>query len=274
MWLIVFFACLIPLIVGLFLPRIRPWAIYLVLAFGFLIALIPIHAAINRTYFPGQSASEGEGYVRVTQNRLQRLTGPFAWRFLEWGMIEGDGANTSFGLWLADNFRIGLRRAQKYDVTNPTPFHLFLWLLLLSPISYLVCRKREHITLSEIFTFRWNIPGKRSNPHENQAKLGVLLAGFGLLSVAALTTTMFWDFDFQEFVARYKLPSLRFCAIVGSELIGLVCGGIGSCVSLNSAGQKDNKLSSLAWEAFFANAIVLLVTLCVGVIVFVTETRS
>jgi hypothetical protein len=109
---------------------------------------------------------------------------------------------------------------------------------------------------------------KRKNPHETQAKLGALLAAVGLVCAAALTAGVFWHFDFKEFIAFYKMPSIRFYGIAGAALLGLACGAVGFFVSLNAAGQKRNELSGLAWKAFFANAFVLLVTLCVGVVFF------
>lgn len=109
---------------------------------------------------------------------------------------------------------------------------------------------------------------KRRDPYETQAKLGTLLAVVGLLSAAVLTVGVFWHFDFQDFIAPFRMPSLRFYGIAGSALLGMACGAVGFFVSLNSAGQKRNELSGLAWKAFFANAFVLLVTLCVGVIFF------
>lgn len=113
-----------------------------------------------------------------------------------------------------------------------------------------------------------SVARKRKNPHETQAKLGALLAVVGTLCAAVLAVGVFWNFDFTEFIARYKMPSMRFYGIAGSCLGALACGTVGFFISLNSAGQKRNELSGLAWKAFFVNAAVLLVTLCVAIIFF------
>ena len=77
---------------------------------------------------------------------------------------------------------------------------------------------------------------------------------------------VFYNFDFEEFTARYAAGSLRFFVILGSTALGIAASAIGFFVALNSAGQKRNRLSGLAWTAFFANAVAGTVTVCVLVI--------
>lgn len=113
---------------------------------------------------------------------------------------------------------------------------------------------------------------EKKNPYETQAKLGLLLAVIGGLCALTLTACVFRHFDFQEFAALYVGGSPRFFLILASFLVGGIAGAIGFFVSLNSAGQRRNRLSSLAWITFFANSAVILVTLCVFVIfVFARE---
>ncbi len=109
---------------------------------------------------------------------------------------------------------------------------------------------------------------KKTNPHELQAKWSLLLAIIGGLSCLLLTVGVFWRFDFGEFAAFYREGSPRFFVIIATTLLSLLASGIGFFVALNSAGQKRNTLSGLAWKTFFVHAIVITVTLCVFVIFF------
>lgn len=107
---------------------------------------------------------------------------------------------------------------------------------------------------------------ERKNPYEVQAKVGLLLAGIAGLCALALIASVFRSFDFNEFAALYVKKSLRFYIILGSFMIGGGASAIGFFVSLNSAGQKRNNLSNVAWIAFFVNAALIAVTLSVFVV--------
>ena len=106
----------------------------------------------------------------------------------------------------------------------------------------------------------------KTNPHETQAKLSLVLAVIGGLCALALIVCVFYHFDFEEFTAKYKTGTLRFFVILGSTALGIAASAIGFFVALNSAGQKRNRLSSLAWTTFFVNAVAGTVTVCVFVI--------
>ena|GEM_PF-643513 len=109
---------------------------------------------------------------------------------------------------------------------------------------------------------------KRANPHETQAKISLVLSIVGGLSMLLLIVCVFRHFHFSEFAALYVKKSLRFYLILASTVGGLACGGIGFFLSLNSAGQKRNNLSKLAWQTFFIHAAIILVTACVFILFY------
>ena len=107
---------------------------------------------------------------------------------------------------------------------------------------------------------------KKSNPYEVQARWSLLLAVIGGLCALALIASIFRYFDFSQFAAYYKKDSPRFYAIIVSSLLGLAASGIGFFVALNSAGQRRNTLSGLAWKTFFVHALIITVTVCMMLI--------
>jgi pilus assembly protein TadC len=107
---------------------------------------------------------------------------------------------------------------------------------------------------------------KKENPYETQAKVSLVLAVIGGLSALALVAFVFRRFDWGEFAAIYLAGSLRYYAILGAAAVAFITGVIGFFVALNSAGQKRNSLSNLAWATFFLHSAILLVTLCVFVV--------
>ncbi len=109
---------------------------------------------------------------------------------------------------------------------------------------------------------------KRSNPHETQARISLGLAIIGGLGALMLTVCVFWRFSFGDFAAYYREDSLRFYLILASFLLAMAASGIGFFVALNSAGQKRNNLSGLAWITFFTHAAILLIALCVFVVFY------
>lgn len=109
---------------------------------------------------------------------------------------------------------------------------------------------------------------KRTNPHEQQAKWSLYLAIAAGLSTLLLIVGVFRRFSFEEFAAFHAKGSLRFYGIFATTLFSLAASGIGFFVALNSAGQKRNALSGLAWKTFFAHALIVFVTLCVFIIFF------
>src|SRR5262249_40739968 len=79
----------------------------------------------------------------VTPHDIVEVTGPVAWRFFSWGICKGGGAMTRFKHFLMHTFGASEPTANRMDVTNPTPFMLLLWLLILALVSRLVPHKRQ-----------------------------------------------------------------------------------------------------------------------------------
>jgi hypothetical protein len=112
----------------------------------------------------------------------------------------------------------------------------------------------------------------RRSPYETQARVSLVLAVIGGLSALLLVYCVFFRyFSFQEFAARYVEGSPRLYVIIASAFLGIGAGGVGFFVGLNSAGQRRNPLSNLAWTAFFLNAAVLLITLCTSVVFWIAR---
>ena len=109
---------------------------------------------------------------------------------------------------------------------------------------------------------------KKTNPHELQAKWSLLLAIAAGLSTLVLILGVFRHFSFADFEAKYVKNSLRFYGIIATTLFSLGASGIGFFVALNSAGQKRNPLSGLAWKTFFMHALIITVTLCIFLVFF------
>lgn len=103
----------------------------------------------------------------------------------------------------------------------------------------------------------------KTNPHELQTKLGVIMAAVGTVCALVLCAGVLRRFSFTDFAAYYVAGSLRFYGILGAAFVAGVASTIGFFVSLNAAGQKRNRLSSLAWKMFFVNAVLITITLCV-----------
>jgi len=148
MWALIYIGvCIIPLvftsIVGVFF-KVRAWLIYLLLAGMLLIAIIPLNRHMNAKHDPEGKYREGLYLTTVTRHSRQRFTGPYSWRFFVWGVLEGDGNPTSFQYKLREA-GISPDPAQKMDVTNPTPFHICSWLLLLAFISFIL-RPNNRVT--------------------------------------------------------------------------------------------------------------------------------
>ena len=107
---------------------------------------------------------------------------------------------------------------------------------------------------------------KRANPHETQAKVSLLLAAVGGLSALALIVFVLRNFDWQNFAAIYTVGHWRYYAILIATFVAGASGAIGWFVAFNSAGQRRNKLSKVAWMTFFVHSAIILVTLCVFIL--------
>ncbi len=108
--------------------------------------------------------------------------------------------------------------------------------------------------------------------YEGQAKLSIALAVIGGLAALVAVGLVYRNFDRASFYVSYN-PHSAWLPLVGLGLMTAVAAGaIGFFIALNSAGQRRNPLSALAWQAFFLNAIVLTVVLATAV--FLVFTRN
>jgi hypothetical protein len=140
MVLLIYLGCLVPFGLGLIWPRMRPSLVYVLLAVLFVWAMIPIHGALNDRPDSDGIYRRGAYSFRVTRHRIETISGPFSWRFFDWGLVHGDGKNTRFKFFLLDTFDVDYRTAQRLDVSNPTPCVVFLFLLVLAGIFPIVRR--------------------------------------------------------------------------------------------------------------------------------------
>ncbi len=107
---------------------------------------------------------------------------------------------------------------------------------------------------------------KSWNTLENQAKLSVILAVVGGVGALAAVVLLGKNFtDLSTFWVRYNpkgkwLPMLAACLF-----LALGAGGAGFFIGLNSAGERRNTRSRLAWIGFFASAGVLMLAVCAAI---------
>lgn len=139
-----------PLLIGCVWSRFRPGLAYLVLSVLLTVGVIVLNPWLNRRMeawldYPiiSQHYHRGQGSIlfQVTRDDIVQVAGPADWRFFYWGICEGGGAQTRFKDFLRKTFRASEATANRYDVSNPTPFMVVLWLLLLAPVSLLVRRR-------------------------------------------------------------------------------------------------------------------------------------
>ncbi len=111
----------------------------------------------------------------------------------------------------------------------------------------------------------------RLNTYENQAKLSVALGVVGLLALLALAVLMRRNFDGATFYMTFNAESM-FQPLIGLGILaGLLTGSVGFFVGLNSAGQRRNTQSGLAWKGFFLNAIALTGILAAAIFFYFTR---
>lgn len=109
------------------------------------------------------------------------------------------------------------------------------------------------------------------NSYEGQALLSVGLAGVGALAAVGVCLVLARNFSAEQFFVTYN-PASMFLPVLGvAMLAGLAAGTVGFFVALNSAGQKRNSKSRLAWQGFFLNAFVLTVIVSAGIFFFFTR---
>lgn len=102
--------------------------------------------------------------------------------------------------------------------------------------------------------------------YEGQALLSVVLAGMGGLFVILAAAFIIGAFNREHFEILYRQGSPRFFSIVLSLAVAGFSSAIGFILGLNSAGQRRNTASARSWRGFFANAVV--VTLSMALVVF------
>jgi hypothetical protein len=102
--------------------------------------------------------------------------------------------------------------------------------------------------------------------------LSVILACLGGLGVLGALMLLVRNFDgFETFWVSYN-PKRPFMYVLGIMLMLAVgAGGIGLLVGFNSAGQRRNELSRLAWVGFFVNAGIVTIALCAGLFFYFTR---
>lgn len=108
--------------------------------------------------------------------------------------------------------------------------------------------------------------------YEAQAKLSVALAVLGGAAAVVIAGMIIRNFDAAAFYVTYNAKGPWLLIVALGLMVGLGAATAGFFIGLNSAGQKRNKLSALAWQGFFLNALVLVVLL--GAAVFVYFTRN
>lgn len=107
--------------------------------------------------------------------------------------------------------------------------------------------------------------------YEGQAKLSVALGVIGGLAALAVVALVFRNFEATSFYVTYN-PKGAWLPLVGLGMaVGMGAGGIGFFMALNSAGQRRNPLSALAWQAFFLNAVVLTVVIATAILLVFTR---
>jgi hypothetical protein len=109
------------------------------------------------------------------------------------------------------------------------------------------------------------------NTYENQAKLSVVLGLVGSAALLGVIVMMRKNFDAATFYITYNTASLWLPLLGSGLLVGLLAGAAGFFVALNSAGQRRNIQSSLAWKGFFLNAIVITGLLAASIFFYFTR---
>lgn len=75
--------------------------------------------------------------IKVTEGNFERFKTDFSWYFFERGIFYGDKSITPFKRFLWDTFYEPPSKISRYfDLSNPTPFMLLIFLLVLTAIIY------------------------------------------------------------------------------------------------------------------------------------------
>jgi len=106
---------------------------------------------------------------------------------------------------------------------------------------------------------------------EAQSRLSVLLAVVAAVLTIAAAFLIVTRFDPESFAVVIRVRGARFFAIIGATAVAILLGLTGFFMALNSAGQRRNKESRLAWLGFFSNAAILTLALCLFVFFFLAK---
>jgi hypothetical protein len=109
----------------------------------------------------------------------------------------------------------------------------------------------------------------RKNTYEKQARLSVILAAVGGLGVLASIALLVRNF--HDSWVMYNPHGRWLPVLAGALFVGLAAGAIGLFVGLNSAGQRRNPRSQLAWTGFFLSALVIALSLSAGIFFYFTR---
>ena len=137
MAILLYTLCLIPLLVALVWPRVRPVLVYLALGMALVIAVVALNPWLNQRELADSNDPIPTSTItyHVFRDDVVEVAGPVLWRFFSWGVLEGGGASTPFKRHLKNIFHTDESTARHIDLSNPTPFMLLLWLLLLALVS-------------------------------------------------------------------------------------------------------------------------------------------
>jgi len=108
--------------------------------------------------------------------------------------------------------------------------------------------------------------------YEGQTILSTALAVLGAVASVATWGLLVRRFDRTAFYVSFNFGGALQPVLGLGLLVGLGAGVIGFFMALNSAGQKRNTRSALAWKSFFLNALVI--TLALSAVVFFFFTRN
>ncbi len=107
--------------------------------------------------------------------------------------------------------------------------------------------------------------------YEDQAKLSVYLGLLGIAAACAAAFLLWRRFEPTTFYVSFNPQRPFRQVLIGGLLVGLAAGVCGFFIGLNSAGQKRNTLSRLAWQGFFLSALAIMFVLSAGIFFFFTQ---
>lgn len=107
--------------------------------------------------------------------------------------------------------------------------------------------------------------------YEVQSKWSVRLSAGGAVVLLAAVFLVFSRFNFTEFSLQMRAGSGRYFAVLLAVLIGAALGAIAAMLGFVAADQKRNTNSSQAWIGFALGATVATLSVCLGVVFWLTK---